>query len=70
MLVAFAGTLYSGHGWVCLICILIQLEIFREMVNVRYGKGKIVPLFRTVQVGPRFARLQVSNDSRFSHLDD
>ena len=38
MFAVFAATLYSGHGWVCLLAVFIQAEIFREMVNVRYPK--------------------------------
>lgn len=34
----FVGTLYAGHGWVCLMSMFIQAEVFREMVNVRYAK--------------------------------
>ena len=42
--------LWMGHGWVCLNVFLAQVEIFREMVNVRYhNREKEVPWFRSVQ---------------------
>jgi hypothetical protein len=42
MFLLMYGTLYAGHGWVCAIALLVQAEIFREMVNVRYGQVKRV----------------------------
>jgi phosphatidate cytidylyltransferase len=42
--------LWRGHGWVCLNVFLAQVEIFREMVNVRYhNREKEVAWFRSVQ---------------------
>ena len=38
-----------GHFWVIFGGILVQCECFREMVNVRYKEGKVMPLFRTLQ---------------------
>jgi phosphatidate cytidylyltransferase len=46
MLVMRAGHLY------CVICVILtQIELFRELVNVRYveAKEKKMPLFRTIQ---------------------
>eukprot|EP00936_MAST-01D_sp_MAST-1D-sp1_P001267 g1267.t1 len=45
--------IYSGHGWVIATIMLIQVQVFREMLMVRYDKykeeqEKKVPLFRTL----------------------
>lgn len=54
---AFMGFLYalvsSGHLY-CIICVvLVQAELFRELVNVRYvaAKEKQMPWFRSLQWG-------------------
>ena len=67
--------LWRGHGWVCLNVFLAQVEIFREMVNVRYNnRQKEVPWFRTLQWawfcvaviyfygGPLLKAVSLSND--------
>jgi phosphatidate cytidylyltransferase len=48
MLVLRAGHLY------CVVCVILtQIELFRELVNVRYveAKEKRMPLFRSIQWG-------------------
>lgn len=48
MLVLWAGHLY------CVLCVILtQMELFRELVNVRYveAKEKQMPLFRSIQWG-------------------
>ena len=50
MFVYLLFVLWRGHGWVCLNVFLIQTEVFREMLNVRYSnRKKDVPWFRTLQ---------------------
>ena len=43
--------IHAGHFYIIVCGILVQIECFREMVNVRYdeGMGKQMPLFRTLQ---------------------
>uniref|UniRef100_A0A7S3KYI8 Phosphatidate cytidylyltransferase n=1 Tax=Amphora coffeiformis TaxID=265554 RepID=A0A7S3KYI8_9STRA len=45
---------YAGHVWVCLLVMLIQMMLFRELVSVRYSVffhtiEDQIPLFRTTQ---------------------
>ena len=45
---------YAGHVWVCLLVILIQMMLFRELVSFRYSAffhtiEDTIPLFRTTQ---------------------
>lgn len=43
--------LRAGHLY-CIICVILtQIELFRELVNVRYveAREKKMPLFRTIQ---------------------
>lgn len=45
--------LRAGHFYCVLCVILTQIELFRELVNVRYveAKEKQMPLFRSIQWG-------------------
>eukprot|EP01012_Entosiphon_sulcatum_P026468 TRINITY_DN3192_c0_g1_i1.p1 TRINITY_DN3192_c0_g1~~TRINITY_DN3192_c0_g1_i1.p1 ORF type:complete len:434 (+),score=85.60 TRINITY_DN3192_c0_g1_i1:665-1966(+) len=51
MILGFAGILYLGHLYVCVLVLLLQCVLFWELLNVRYKaeKAKQVPLFRTIQ---------------------
>jgi phosphatidate cytidylyltransferase len=43
------SVIYAGHGWVIIMVMLVQVQVFREMLAVRYkqAKEKEIPLFRT-----------------------
>jgi phosphatidate cytidylyltransferase len=47
----FFLTVWFGHPYLVLLVVLLQVGLFRELVNVRYkaDKEKEVPLFRTFQ---------------------
>ncbi|KAG5175872.1 phosphatidate cytidylyltransferase [Tribonema minus] len=51
MIAAFGAIIWAGHLYVCMLVVLLQSLVFKEMVNVRYNiaKEKSVPLFRTLQ---------------------
>ena len=42
MVFAFLAILYAGHLAVCVLVILLQFAVFRELVNVRYKEEKEV----------------------------
>lgn len=47
----FIGIIKLGHFYCILSCLLVQIELYRELVNVRYveAKERKMPLFRTLQ---------------------
>lgn len=49
--ILFLGLLQTGHFYCILASVITQVELFRELVNVRYGEAKErrMPLFRTIQ---------------------
>jgi len=51
MIFFFFGLVYLGHPYMVLLIVLLQVCLFRELVNVKYkpAKEKHVPLFRTIQ---------------------
>ena len=51
MMLSFYVILQAGHFYCILFVALIQTELYRELVNVRYvaAKEKKMPLFRTIQ---------------------
>mmetsp|Transcript_15616 Transcript_15616/g.36559 ORF Transcript_15616/g.36559 Transcript_15616/m.36559 type:complete len:438 (+) Transcript_15616:72-1385(+) len=51
MIFLFFALVYLGHPYMVLLVVLIQVGLFRELVNVKYkpAKEKHVPLFRTIQ---------------------
>ncbi len=51
MMFAYIGIVCAGHFYCILLGILTQVELFRELVNVRYipAKEREMPLFRTLQ---------------------
>jgi phosphatidate cytidylyltransferase len=54
MLGVFAGCVYTGHIYVCMIVAVVQALLFRELVRVRYHVYYLtivntIPLFRTTQ---------------------
>lgn len=51
MVVFYVSMLQAGHFYCILVSVLIQFELFRELVNVRYvaAKEREMPLFRTIQ---------------------
>lgn len=52
MIGAFALILYGGHLYAWLMVVILQILLFRELVNVRYRAAaeKSIPWFRSVQV--------------------
>jgi phosphatidate cytidylyltransferase len=50
MILTFAGILSSNHFLVCLFIVLLQIIVFREMINLRYIEAKEKQLwgFRTL----------------------
>jgi phosphatidate cytidylyltransferase len=53
MIGVFAGLIYAGHLYVCLLVLLIQIELFRELVRIRYraSEDEQIPFFRTLLWG-------------------
>ncbi|GAB9464095.1 hypothetical protein Gpo141_00001536 [Globisporangium polare] len=53
MIGAFALILYGGHLYAWLMVVILQILLFRELVNVRYRAAaeKSIPWFRSVQWG-------------------
>uniref|UniRef100_K3X184 Phosphatidate cytidylyltransferase n=1 Tax=Globisporangium ultimum (strain ATCC 200006 / CBS 805.95 / DAOM BR144) TaxID=431595 RepID=K3X184_GLOUD len=53
MIGAFAMILYGGHLYAWLMVVILQILLFRELVNVRYRAAaeKNIPWFRSVQWG-------------------
>ena len=54
MISVFAGCVYMGHLYVCMIVALSEFLLFRELVKVRYNAHfhiiqDTVPFFRTTQ---------------------
>jgi phosphatidate cytidylyltransferase len=51
MICFFFVLVYFGHPYLVLLVVLLQVGLFRELVNVRYepAKDKEVPFFRTLQ---------------------
>lgn len=51
MIAAFGLVIAAGHLYICGLVIVLQVAVFRELVNVRYKKAKEkqVPLFRSLQ---------------------
>lgn len=49
----FLAILFSGHLYCIILAFVIQTELYRELVNVRYQEAKLkrIPYFRTVQWG-------------------
>ena len=43
------SVIWAGHGWVIIMVMLVQVQVFKEMLGVRYkvAKEKEIPLFRT-----------------------
>lgn len=52
MIGAFGMILYGGHLYAWLMVVILQILLFRELVNVRYRAAaeKNIPWFRSVQV--------------------
>jgi Flp pilus assembly protein TadB len=52
MIGTFGLILYGGHMYVWLMVVILQILLFRELVNVRYRAAaeKNIPWFRSVQV--------------------
>lgn len=52
MIGAFGLILYGGHLYAWLMVVILQILLFRELVNVRYRAAaeKSIPWFRSVQV--------------------
>lgn len=52
MIGAFGVILYGGHMYAWLMVVILQILLFRELVNVRYRAAaeKNIPWFRSVQV--------------------
>lgn len=52
MIGAFGLILYGGHLYAWLMVVILQILLFRELVNVRYRAAaeKNIPWFRSVQV--------------------
>ena len=53
MIGTFGGIIYAGHIYAWLFVVLLQILIFRELVQVRYKRAaeKNIPYFRTIQWG-------------------
>lgn len=54
MFTVFAGSVYMGHLYICLLVAVIEILLFKELVRVRYSKNfyvieNTIPLFRTTQ---------------------
>jgi phosphatidate cytidylyltransferase len=51
MTLSYLLMLQAGHFYCILVGIISQIELFRELVNVRYVEAKLrsMPLFRTLQ---------------------
>ena len=51
MTLLYLSMLQAGHFYCILVGIISQIELFRELVNVRYVEAKLrsMPLFRTLQ---------------------
>jgi phosphatidate cytidylyltransferase len=51
MMSTFSAVIYAGHFFCIVLCVLIETELYRELVNVRYvhAKDKKMPWFRSLQ---------------------
>jgi len=51
MMVTFAGVIYLGHVYICMLVFLLQSAIFSELVGVRKKQAaeRKLPLFRSIQ---------------------
>mmetsp|Transcript_16099 Transcript_16099/g.50507 ORF Transcript_16099/g.50507 Transcript_16099/m.50507 type:complete len:395 (-) Transcript_16099:131-1315(-) len=51
MMVTFAGVIYCGHVYICMLVFLLQSAIFSELVGVRkkLAAERKLPLFRSIQ---------------------
>lgn len=51
MMATFAGVIYMGHVYICMLVFLLQCMIFKELVGVRKKQAaeRKIPLFRSIQ---------------------
>jgi len=51
MMVTFAGVIYMGHVYICILVFSLQCMIFKELVGVRKKQAaeRKIPLFRSIQ---------------------
>jgi len=70
LLLVLCGIIAAGHLWTLLFVFLIQVAMFRELVNVRYHRRQFteIPLFRTSQWGWFYACIIFSYGQSFKGL--